>query len=64
MGNCRRLVGASLVVAVCAALAGRSGGHEPTLPRFQRERALAVAQVLQAAEPAPRAGGAEGAKHA
>src|SRR5262249_45189271 len=30
-------------------------GHEPTAQRFQQERAVAVAKILQAAEPAPRA---------
>jgi hypothetical protein len=48
-----------LVLMLVLPAARTSIGHEPTMQRFQRERALVVARVLQTAEPAPRAGAPE-----
>src|SRR5262245_9611329 len=55
MGLCPRAAMVALIVAFCLASAAASVAHEPTLQRFQREQAVALAQVLQTAEAAPRA---------
>jgi hypothetical protein len=55
MELCRQVAMPPLVVAVVLTAAAASSSHEPTVQRFQRERALALAQVAQSAEPAPRA---------
>src|SRR5262245_59929689 len=58
MRLCRRMITVSLALAVSLTAARPTAAHEPTANRFQRERALAVAQVLKTSEQAPRAGGA------
>lgn len=55
MNTCRSaaLLLLALIVHFATARAGVS--HEPTAQRFERARALAVAKIRQAAEPAPQA---------
>lgn len=54
-----RPIRCAAVLTLCLAFVvsgGRQGlSHEPTVQRFQRERALVAAVVAQTAEPAPRA---------
>src|SRR5438876_6058976 len=59
MELCCRAATLPLIVALLLIAVRTSLGHEPTWKRFQRERAVAVAQVLQASEQAPRAGAPE-----
>jgi hypothetical protein len=51
----RQAAAAALILVLLLTGARTGSGHEPTAKRFERERAAALAYVLQTSEPGPRA---------